>query len=512
MSQPMPSFANEDKRPFRIGVWCDYSITLMPTSGIGVFVYNLLAGLLDLEERIEVVLLVRPGDQKVAAATLAKSRGKLRVIPDDPKWFSARTMRALWVAGTDFCFSLNQAFKQRIAILEKSIQQTTGNLLERIWADLQRNRKWRAYARALGLAVSLVFFWGLEAGCQLAKETVRIILFPLQLADPIIRQWVSRPKSALELAGEAGCDVWVIPHVAFDYSLSFPSVLFIHDQIPSRFPQYFAREVVDRFNRLSVARSAEATLCACMSGFIRDADLYGVLGLPPSRVRMVRPAPPSDFPEITQERAASLKPAFLTRPFLLMPAGIRRHKNQANLITALAILKDHYGEKGLDLVLTGESIGGLTPDLRLLIQESDLEGRVYFLGLVPREELACLYQGAFATIMPSLYEQGSFPVYEALHWRCPVACSDIPPLREQCEAMGEAMLYFDPLAPDAIARAILQIRDDREGIRARQYAASRVLWQRTWKDVAREWLAVFKEAAEIDRGSTSTANKGKWAA
>ena len=508
----MPSFANEDKRPFRIGVWCDYSITLTPTSGIGVFVYNLLAGLLELREEMEVILLVRPGDQKEAAAFLPRGRGILRVIPDDPKWFSARTLRALWVAGTDFCFSLNQAFKQRIAILESSIQQAVGTLLEHIWADLQRNKKWRAYARALGLAVSLVFFWGLEAACQLAKETVRIILFPLQLADPIIRQGVSRPKSALELAGEAGCDVWVIPHVAFDYSLSFPSVLFIHDLIPSRFPQYFARDVVDRFNRLAVARSAEATLCACMSGFIRDADLYGVLGLPPSKVRMIRPAPPSDFPAITQQRAASLKPAFLNRPFLLMPAGIRRHKNQANLITGLAILRDHYGENGLDLVLTGESNGDLSDDLKHLIQERGLEERVHFLGLVSREELACLYQDAFATVMPSLYEQGSFPVYEALHWGCPVACSDIPPLREQCEAMGEAMLYFDPLDPDDIARAILKIRDDRQGIRARQYAASRVLWQRTWKEVAREWLAVFKEAAEMGSGSISTANTGKSAA
>jgi len=249
-----------------------------------------------------------------------------------------------------------------------------------------------------------------------------------------------------------------------------------------------------------------------MSGFIRDADLYGVLGLPPSKVRMIRPAPPSDFPAITQQRAASLKPAFLNRPFLLMPAGIRRHKNQANLITGLAILRDHYGENGLDLVLTGESNGDLSDDLKHLIQERGLEERVHFLGLVSREELACLYQDAFATVMPSLYEQGSFPVYEALHWGCPVACSDIPPLREQCEAMGEAMLYFDPLDPDDIARAILKIRDDRQGIRARQYAASRVLWQRTWKDVAREWLAVFMEAAEMGRGSTSTANKGKSAA
>jgi glycosyltransferase involved in cell wall biosynthesis len=114
--------------------------------------------------------------------------------------------------------------------------------------------------------------------------------------------------------------------------------------------------------------------------------------------------------------------------------------------------------------------------------------------------------------MPSLFEQGSFPVYEALHWECPVACSDIPSLREQCAAMGEAMLYFDPRNPDELARIILKIRDHRENIRVQQHVASRVLWQRTWKDVAREWLAVFKEAAEIGRASTAARARSRSAA
>jgi hypothetical protein len=89
-----------------------------------------------------------------------------------------------------------------------------------------------------------------------------------------------------------------------------------------------------------------------------------------------------------------------------------------------------------------------------------------------------------------------------LHWECPVACSDIPSLREQCAAMGEAMLYFDPKCPEDLARTILRIRDNREEIRVRQHVASRILWERTWKDVAREWLTVFKEAAQISRGGS----------
>ena len=61
--------------------------------------------------------------------------------------------------------------------------------------------------------------------------------------------------------------------------------------------------------------------------------------------------------------------------------------------------------------------------------------------------------------------------------------------------MGEAMLYFDPRDPEAIGRIILQIRGSREAIAARQHTASRGMWERTWNEVARDWLAVFREAA-----------------
>ncbi len=59
------------------------------------------------------------------------------------------------------------------------------------------------------------------------------------------------------------------------------------------------------------------------------------------------------------------------------------------------------------------------------------------------------------------------------------------------------MIYFDPHDPEAIARAILHIRDDREAIRARQRGPGQLLWRRTWRDAARDWLQVFREAIEL---------------
>src|SRR5205823_9587903 len=130
----------------------------------------------------------------------------------------------------------------------------------------------------------------------------------------------------------------------------------------------------------------------------------------------------------------------------------------------------------------------LLPEHQRLVEAYGLGGRVHVLGQVERPLLAALYQGAFATLVSSLYEQASYQIAEALYFNCPVACSRIPPFLEQCEPLGDAMLYFDPENPDSIAQTILQIRDQRDGIRQKQHAASQVLWQRTWVHAAAEWM------------------------
>ena len=49
------------------------------------------------------------------------------------------------------------------------------------------------------------------------------------------------------------------------------------------------------------------------------------------------------------------------------------------------------------------------------------------------------------------------PVLEALAAGIPVACSDIPPIKE---VAGDAALFFDPLDEEAMAAAIDRILND----------------------------------------------------
>src|SRR2546425_9591540 len=68
-------------RPLHIGILCDYGFTLLPKSGIGVFVYNLIDGLLTLSPRPQITLLTHPGDQEGLAECAERWQDRVRILP-----------------------------------------------------------------------------------------------------------------------------------------------------------------------------------------------------------------------------------------------------------------------------------------------------------------------------------------------------------------------------------------------------------------------------------------------
>jgi len=478
-------------RPIRIGIWCDYGVTLTPTEGIGVFVYNLVGGLLELDEAVEVVLLVRPGDQKMAGSLVPRPSSRLRVVPEIwPTITQSPRLTRLFQAGIRWiAWTRQKSFR-----LERRVY----------WLRNQVRGENFSLPFAYLLSVALAAFSLLA---NLRRGTFLFLARPFNRLRGFRKLWqklalVFDPTAVRE---SAECDVWLIPSFRLHYRLAFPSVLVIHDLVHVHYPDAVPGWDLEELGQLVPARSAEAAICACMSGFIRDHDLLGTLHLDPEKVRVIRPAPPMDSSESSAEQTALGESARLTRPYLFYPAAFRSYKNHTALVQALRLLRDKHDTHNLDLVFTG--IHSIPQELSRVISENGLAERVHVLGCVNRAELDALYRNALATILPSLYEEVCFPVYEALQRGCPVALSRIPALVEQYRAMHDALLYFDPNDPEDLARTILRIREDREGIRLCQQAAAPALWARTWKQAARDWLKVLREAIELAdmRSKTSAA-------
>ncbi|MFN7731742.1 MAG: glycosyltransferase family 4 protein [Pirellula sp.] len=414
----------------KIGIWCDYGVTLQPSEGIGVFVANLVRGLIQLES-VETCLLVSKFREEHLLEELEQlGGGKVQVVGNPP----------------------------------------TRLLLRRPLRILRRHRRARQYA---GRAPS----W-LEARLE------RCLSWLERNANPSQRRMLEQ------------VDVWLLPYVGLDQSFPGPMVVVVHDLVTFHFPNSVSEKRLVRFKHLVREVTDQATLVACMSNFILQHDLRSTLGLPESKTRMVPVAIPEDFGEAGSQ--SPLPPSLLGKRYLLYPAAFREYKNHSLLVDALAMLHAS-GATDWRVVFTG--ISECPDSLKQHIAQSSVADAIHVLGRVPRSELETLYRKAFATVVPSLYEQGSFPLMEALHFGCPILISDIPSLREQFAMLGDSGLFFDPYKPERLIESLRILEARREALLESQIAGFRAMQKRTWKDAARDWIAVLSEAVEIDRPS-----------
>ena len=163
--------------------------------------------------------------------------------------------------------------------------------------------------------------------------------------------------------------------------------------------------------------------------------------------------------------------------YLLCASTSHPHKNLERL------LRVYCETPGLPkLVLTGVR-GFAAREVESLAGEG-----VRIAGWIPREELFELFRCARGFIYPSNFEGFGMPVLEAMAAGVPVACSDIPPLRE---IAGDSVLYFDPSSEEQIRQALLElaagsVATDAAGRRAREFS---------WEKAARETLDYLSKSS-----------------
>jgi glycosyltransferase involved in cell wall biosynthesis len=275
----------------------------------------------------------------------------------------------------------------------------------------------------------------------------------------------------------AGADVVHSPFTVPVPRTKLPTVVTLHDLQHRDMPSFFSR-AERAWRSVAYDRAARrATLVITPSEFSKQR-IVEVLGVAPDRIEAIphgidharfRPGP-------VDGDAAVLARLNLPQPFLYYPANLWPHKNHARLIEAFGQL-----DSEMHLVLSGADYGRLS-DLRL----SD---RVHHVGRLPFETLPAVYRRAGGVVYPSLYEGAGVPPLEAMACGCPVAASDIPPVRELC---GDAAVLFDPEDVSAIAAAMGTLSSRFEALRQAgiEHAA-----RFTWRASAERHVAAYEKAA-----------------
>jgi glycosyltransferase involved in cell wall biosynthesis len=250
------------------------------------------------------------------------------------------------------------------------------------------------------------------------------------------------------------------------------SVTVFHDLQHKRHPEYFRWFDLPFWTLLLWASAHRSRRLIAVSEATRQ-DLVRLYHLPPSRIRVVLHGVEPEF--FTLDRTA-------TEPLVLCVSTLHPHKNLERLIRAYATRKREWR-----LIIAGMR-GFSARILDALIAELGVRDSVELTGWIPREALLPLYARARAFVYPSTFEGFGMPVLEAMAAGIPVACSDIPPLRE---VAAEAALFFDPLNEQAISSALDQIVSDTELRSKLEQAGPERARAFTWERAARETLAAL---------------------
>ena len=144
----------------------------------------------------------------------------------------------------------------------------------------------------------------------------------------------------------------------------------------------------------------------------------------------------------------------VSTPFILYVGNCYPHKNLATALEAWRLICQQWAGSWLIVGRPDYFSQRLEREAR---RRGFDETAVQFVGYVPDSDLGAFYRQASCYLFPSLYEGFGLPPLEAMSHGTPVACSDIPCLREIC---GPAAAYFTPTDPASMAAVVTTLVTD----------------------------------------------------
>ncbi len=173
--------------------------------------------------------------------------------------------------------------------------------------------------------------------------------------------------------------------------------------------------------------------------------------------------------------------------YFLFVGTAEPRKNLERLLVAYGEYR--YAQKdSLRLKIVGLK-GWKLDDLTNILNKHDLVESVEILNFVSDNELYELYQGAYALLLPSLYEGFGIPILEAMSLGVPAITSNSSSMPE---VAGESGLYIDPFDTNSITQALLTLTNDK-ALRASLSENAKALSSRySWDTSAKLMEKVFR--------------------
>ncbi len=290
------------------------------------------------------------------------------------------------------------------------------------------------------------------------------------------------------LAARRGADVLHCPAYRAPLASRLPRIVTVHDVYPLQNPRSFRPWWAWYFRRFVAAAAKRADLIITSSS-VSANEIAAAWDIEEERIRVVhygvgevfdRPPTAAEIERVRREHG-------LPESYFLFVGSLEPRKNLSGLLQAARRLRQEG--KDCRVVIVGPR-GWRNRELQEEVALGVEEGWLSFLGFVDDADLAALYAGATALVMPSFHEGFGFPIIEAMGCGCPVIAGRAGSLPE---ITADAGLVVDPADIGAIGDAMARIVDD-DDLRADLVARGR---RRSdlfrWERCARQTVQAYRE-------------------
>ncbi len=239
-----------------------------------------------------------------------------------------------------------------------------------------------------------------------------------------------------------------------DERTNIDKLFFIHDLLPTEFPEYFKPPEQPRQRRKlrTLARRGRAAIVS--TNVVREALQHRLAELGRRDMPILVAPLPAD-PIFSAGSAGGT--AIMGRPYFVVCGTIEPRKNHLLLLHIWRDIVAELGDRAPKLVVVGERGWENEHVIDLLERCPRLRGHVIEASGLPTPSVRRLLSGARALLMPSFAEGYGLPVVEALAAGVPVIASDIAVFRE---IGGDRLLMIDPTDGPEWRRAIRAFTSD----------------------------------------------------
>ena len=288
-----------------------------------------------------------------------------------------------------------------------------------------------------------------------AKGHCKIIPVAAWASSPVKNIWWHH-RVAPKIAAELQLDVFHVPsYRRLMSSNQFATVGTIHDLAPFHvkgkydIARMFYGKVVVKY-----LASRQTQIVAVSHDTAKDIEHF--FNIPKEEVTVIHNGIDHDrFHPSDQQTARTWvrQTHGIDTPFFVYISRLEHPaKNHVRLIEAFNQFKKQTASEW-KLVIGGGDWHG-SEEIYKAAQSSAYEDQIHFLGFIPDEDLATIYQAASCLVYPSLFEGFGLPPIEAMACGLPVISSHRGALKE---VVADAGLIIDPESVEEIKQALITV-------------------------------------------------------